>query len=140
MRHDRRRGTDRRTSRLAIRVPDRRTGFDRRAPAGVLTWFRDRPSAVAVVLIAIVALNAGDYFLTIEALDRGAREANPIMAALFARNAAIAGIFKLGTALAVVSVIWHFRRYRRILGVSLIAVGGFGALIVYQLALVAALR
>ena len=136
MRPERRTGTDRRRKRLGLRFPDRRTGFDRRARAGVLSWYHDRPSLIATALAAILALNVADYFLTLQALSRGAREANPIMATLFNQDPILAGVFKLATASAVVFIIWQFRRYRRILGVSLLAIGGFGVLVVYQLTLV----
>jgi hypothetical protein len=86
-----------------------------------------------------MALNLADYLLTLQALDRGAREVNPIMAALFEHDPSLALAFKLATAAAVVVIIWQLRRYRRILGVSLVAVGGFGLLVGYQLALVLAL-
>lgn len=139
MTDDRRSESDRRTSRIAVRLPDRRSGFDRRADRGILTWYRNRPAVIGVVLAAIVVFNGADYFLTVVALDRGAHEANPIMKALFDHHYAAAGIFKLGTASVVVGIIWRLRRYRRILGVSLIAAGGFGVLLVYQVSLVLAL-
>ena len=139
MNSERRRGPDRRARRRLFRFPDRRTGFDRRRAGGLLAWYRDRPALVAASLIAVVALNIADYVLTMEALERGAREANPIMAALFASDPSLALAFKLFTALAVALIIWQLRRYKRILGVSLVALGGFGALVIYQIGLVAAL-
>ena len=139
MRTERPRGPDRRRRRAMFRFPDRRTGFDRRRPGGLLAWYRDRPAVIAAALAAIVALNVADYTLTVQALERGAREANPIMATLFAHDPALALAFKLFTATAVVLVIWQLRRYRKILGVSLLAVGGFGLLVVYQIGVVAAL-
>ena len=136
---ERRREVDRRRRRTVFRFPDRRTGFDRRRPGGLLAWYRDRPALIAVALATIVALNIADYALTLRALERGAREANPIMATLFAHDPTVALAFKLFTAVAVVLVIWQLRRYRKILGVSLLAVGGFGLLVVYQIGVVAAL-
>ena len=138
MKPDRRRESDRRR-RASFRFPDRRTGFDRRSSGGLLAWYRDRPALIAASLATIVALNIADYALTVQALERGAQEANPIMAALFAQDPTVALAFKLFTAIAVVLVIWQLRRYRKILGVSLLAVGGFGLLVVYQIGLVAAL-
>ena len=136
---ERRRGPDRRRRRPAFRFPDRRSGFDRRQSGGLLAWYRDRPMLIAASLAAIVALNVADYALTVRALDYGAREANPIMAVLFAHDPTLALAFKMFTATAVVLVIWQLRRYRKILGVSLLAVGGFGLLVVYQIGVVAAL-
>ena len=139
MSHDRRAGPDRRSGRIAMRFPDRRSGFDRRTDGGVLAWYRNRPGMIGLVLAAIILLNGADYFLTIIALDRGAQEANPIMRTLFDHHYVTAGIFKLALAAAAVGIIWRLRRYRRILGVSLIAAGGFGILLVYQVSLVLAL-
>lgn len=133
---NRRSGRDRRARTRSLRFPERRTGFDRRGPAGVLTWYRDRPVAIATTLAAVMALNLADFYLTLLALDRGAREVNPIMAALFEHDPSLALAFKLATAAAVVLIIWQLRRYRRILTVSLIAVGGFSLLVLYQLRLV----
>ena len=124
---------------MSVRFPDRRTGFDRREAGGILAWYRDRPALIAASLATIVALNLADYALTVQALERGAREANPIMATLFESDPSVALAFKLFTAVAVVLIIWQLRRYRRILGVSLVALGGFGLLVVYQIGVVAAL-
>ena len=124
---------------MRLRYPERRTGFDRRSGSGVLVWYRDRPAVIAVALGAIVALNLADYALTLRALDLGAAEANPIMAALLEQGSLPAGVFKMLTAVVVVAIIWRFRRYKNILGVSLIALGGFGVLLVYQIALVVVL-
>jgi hypothetical protein len=132
-----RRAGDRRTSRVALRLPDRRTGFDRRQPNGVVAWYRDHPPLIAAALVAVLLLNLSDWLLTLRALERGAREVNPVMASLLEHSRALAGATKLGLALAVVAVIWQLRRYRRILQVSLVALAGFSALLVYQLTLVA---
>ena len=136
---ERRTGPERRRRGLALRIPDRRTGFDRRSPGGLLAWYRDHPTLVAASLVAIVLFNLADYLLTVEALERGAREVNPIMAALFERDPHMALVFKLATASGVVLVLWRLRRYRRMLGVSLVALGGFGMLVAYQIALVGSL-
>ena len=132
-----RRAGDRRTSRVALRLPERRTGFDRRERNGVVTWYRDHPPLIAVALVAVLLLNLSDWLLTLRALEQGAREANPVMAALLEHSTALAGGTKLALGLVVVTVIWQLRRYRRILQVSLVALAGFSALVVYQLTLVA---
>jgi hypothetical protein len=131
--------TERRTTRTRLRYPERRTGFDRRASDGSLAWYRDRPHIVAAVLTVVLLLNLADYLLTLRALDRGATEVNPIMAVLFDIGPAVAGSVKLLLALGVVLTIWHMRRYRRILEVSLAALAGFTLVLAYQLALVAAI-
>ena len=127
-----RRWIDRR-ARVRFRLPERRTGFDRRSPRRVLTWYRDRPRFIAAVLGVVFALNILDLLLTNRALALGAVEANPIMAALFEVSPALAASLKLLVTGGVVAVIWNMRRYRRILEVSLIALVGFGALVAYQL-------
>lgn len=127
------RGTDRRARRAAFRYPERRTGFDRRSPGGVIASYRDHPGILAAVLTAVVILNLMDLLLTLRALERGATEANPIMSALFELDNTLAGSFKMLVAVGVVLVIWRMRRYRRILQVSLLALVGFSTLIVYQL-------
>ncbi len=131
-----RRTLERRTRRAAFRLPERRTGFDRRVGGGVVVWYRDHPGAIAIALAGVLVLNVADLLLTLRALDRGAREANPVMALLFEIGPAAAGTTKLVLALGVVLVIWHMRRYRRILQVSLVALGGFGLVLAYQLSLV----
>lgn len=131
-----RRASERRTSRAMFRVPDRRTGFDRRASGGVITWYRDHPGAIVATLVGVMVLNLSDLLLTLRALERGAREANPVMAALFNIGPAVAGTAKLLIGLGVVFIIWRMRRYRRILEVSLVALAGFAAVLAYQLTLV----
>ena len=133
------RRAERRAPRTRFRYPERRTGFDRRAPGGVLTWYRDHPPVVALALAAVIALNAADFLFTVRALDRGAVEVNPLMAALFEINPTLAGAAKVILGVGVVLVIWQMRRYRRILQVSLIALAGLSVVLVYQLALVTGL-
>ena len=89
-----------------------------------------------MVLVAVAALNLADFLLTIRALERGASEVNPVMAALFDVDPAVAGAVKLLLGLGVVLVIWQMRNYRRILEVSLVALAGFSLVLAYQLALV----
>lgn len=131
-----RRGNDRRVTRAALRFPDRRTGFDRRADAGVVVWYRDRPGLIASALTAIVLLNVADFTLTMHALELGAREANPIMAGLLDLSPALAGTVKVVVTMLIAAAIWRMRRYRRILEVSLVALVGFTMLVTYQLAMI----
>ena len=132
------RTAERRNARNRFWYPERRTGFDRRSPSDALAWYRNRPRTIALVLTGVVLLNIADYLLTLRALDRGATEANPFMAVLFEMSPALAGVVKLTLVLGVVTVIWHMRRYRRMLEVSLLALTGFTLVLAYQLALVAA--
>lgn len=137
-----RRGTgDRRRRRLAMRYPERRSGFDRRMPyaAGVrrsytrmLLAYRESPMLLASVLGGFVALNALDMLLTWRALQLGAVEANPVMAGLLGFDLGLAVAFKLTVGVAVALVIWRMRRYRRVLETSLILVAGFSLLLAYH--------
>ena len=131
------RAAERRVAGARLRLPERRTGFDRRSSGGAIAWYRDHPSAVALALVTIAVLNLADFLLTVRALDRGATEVNPVMAALFDVNPTVAGTVKLLLGSAVVFVIWQMRRYRRILEVSLAALAGFSLVLGYQLVLVA---
>ena len=89
---------------------------------------------IATVVAAFVALNVADLVLTAYALDRGATEANPIMAALFGVNQGVAMAFKLAVALVVAVALWSLRRYRMILELSLALVAAFVLLLGYHLA------
>jgi hypothetical protein len=130
------RTAERRVARAWFRYPERRTGFDRRTSGGAIAWYRDRPPVVALALAAVIAMNLADFLLTVRALERGAIEVNPLMAALFDLDPAVAGAVKLLLGAGVVLVIWQMRRYRRILELSLIALAGFTVLLAYQLTLV----
>ena len=110
-----RRGGERRSGRISLRLHERRTGFDRRSPASLVGWYRDRPHIVGAVLVAVVLLNIADLVLTIRALGRGATEANPVMAALFELGPVTAGAFKVLVGLTFALIVWRLRRYRRVL-------------------------
>ena len=144
---DRRVGSDRRVKRR-FRYPERRHGFDRRkthaGPAAaayhrMLAAYRRNPRVLALVLIIVATLNVADLVLTLRAVDLGAVEVNPIMAALIDADRALAAVFKVSIGLAVVAVIWAMRRYRRILEMSLVLFGGFMLLFVYSLSIAALL-
>ena len=129
-----RRWTDRRSKSTHFYFPERRTGFDRRL-GGPLTWYRDRPAAIAIVLAVVGVLNILDLSLTDVILSRGGAEANPIMSALLEADPVLAALVKLGLTAAVISVIWWMRRYRYILAVSLVALAAYSGLVVYQVSL-----
>jgi len=119
-----------------FRGSERRTGFDRRLSEEMVARYRDRPRLLIAVLAAVVVLNLLDYLFTLRALARGATEVNPVMAALFEFDPAVAGLVKMGIALCIVVSIWGMRRYRRVLQLSLLAVGTLSVLIAYHLAMV----
>jgi hypothetical protein len=132
-----RRYADRRVSRLAVRWPDRRTGFDRRGGPSrwgrVVLAYARRPAVIAAVLGTVVLLNAADLWLTVRALDRGAVEVNPVMRVLLETRPVTAAVFKLAVGVGVAAVLWRLRRYRRILEVSLVLLAGFLMLTGYHL-------
>ncbi len=139
---DQRSGVDRRVKRLSFRFPDRRRGFARRDSRGsgvltsydrVLTAYRSKPHAIAIVLLAVALLNIADLALTLRALELGATELNPIMAALLDLDPLIAAIFKGTIVLGVVTIMWIMRRYRQVLEASLLLVAGFTVLMLYSL-------
>lgn len=127
-----RRGQRRRSFALYLGT-ERRSGFDRRpdttAGGGLLPALHGNPLVLAMLLLAINAMNAVDFFLTVGALKSGYSEANPVMAAVFARGNALAGGFKFAVVGAAALVIWHMRRYRMILGVALFACALFGGVL-----------
>lgn len=139
-----RRGTDRRSRRAGFRLRERRTGFDRRLPADpttpsaryrlMLRSLRDQSPRLLLVLIAINLLNLADFVLTLDALDRGAAEANPVMRVLLDTSDWAGGVFKMGVIFAVSLAVWRFRRFRTVLEVGLLALGIFSLVFVYQLA------
>jgi hypothetical protein len=87
---------------------------------------------VALVPVAIVGLSALDMALTVNALERGAVELNPVMAALLGGGTIPAVAFKLTLTLAVAAAMWILRGYRQVLELSLLVLAGLGLLIVYH--------
>jgi len=138
---DQRLGTDRRAKRLSIRFPDRRLGFVRRqigqgrvrtAYDRMIGSYRHKPRSLALVLVAIAILNIADLALTWRALEAGAAELNPIMAALIDWDPLLATVFKATIVVAVVAVMWAMRRYRQVLEASLLLLGAFIVLTLYS--------
>lgn len=139
---DHRFGQDRRVKTISFRIPDRRLGFPRRqhddrsaltAYSRTLAAYRNRPRALATVLAAVAMLNIADLVLTVRALELGAAELNPIMAALLNSNLLLAATFKVTIGFGVVASMWTMRRYRLILEASVLLLGGFTLLTVYSL-------
>ena len=139
---DQRSGIDRRVRRMSLYFPDRRRGFVRRQIHGsgaraaynrTLANYRSSPRAIATVLLTIAILNFVDMALTLRALQLGAAELNPIMAALIDLDPLLATAFKASIVFGVVAVMWAMRRYRQVLEASLVLMGGFMVLITYSL-------
>ena len=90
-----------------------------------------------LVLAALVVLNLlslADWALTLNALNSGAAEANPILAGLLGQGAALAGLFKVALMLGVSILIWRARSFRLVLGTLVAAIGLYLAVIVYHIA------
>ncbi len=141
---ERRGGGDRRSRRLALRFPERRTGFDQRRPTTrglvaryqrAILEYREKRSAFMLVLASIVVFNYIDLLLTLRALELGATEANPIMAWLFERSPVVAASVKLSISGAVVLVLLMLGRFRRVLEASLVILVAHSALMVWHVIL-----
>lgn len=126
------RSADRRQRTIFLSWPERRSGFDRRDDA-LVEVLRDNPTLLAAILSVLNILNVLDWRLTTLALQQGASEGNPVMAALFGVDALAAALFKMALMLTMTFVIWRGRRYRRILEFAVVATIVYTALIAYHL-------
>jgi len=130
-------GTERRAAhrrtRRRYRFVDRREGFDRRKRYPVLGTMRDHPWILALVIVLLNVLSLADGYFTAAELGLGiASEGNPVLRAAAEYNPWLAVGIKIG-AMALVSVIfWHLRRRRLVLGLSLVALAGFAALVAFH--------
>lgn len=84
------------------------------------------------VLATIVVFNFLDLALTIEALNDGAIEANPVMRVLFFTEPVIAAIVKLGVVAIVVLTLLRLRRFRAALELAFMLLVVFTALMFYH--------
>ncbi len=140
-----RRQEDRRRQRKVYLKWERRSGFDRRRQQtgfprstldDTLRYMRERPLTVALILLLLNTLNLLDALLTIEALEAGAREANPIMEALFQSGTGQALAFKLSLIAALSALLWGMRRFKLGLVAALTAVGTYVLVAVYHVTLI----
>jgi hypothetical protein len=136
---DRRTATDRRSTRVAFRYPERRSGFDRRGLAGsrrlrMMDAYRRRPALVAWCVTAVVLLGAADFVLTMRLIGMGATEINPVMARFLDGGPAAAAVFKGLVTVAVATGVWALRRYRRVLELSLAVLAVMTAVVLYEIA------
>ncbi len=86
------------------------------------------------MLAAVNLLNLADFVLTLDALQKGAGEANPVMRALFGYGPVLAGFFKISIIAGVSLVIWRLRRFRRPLEAGVLALLVFGLVFAYHIA------
>jgi hypothetical protein len=128
---ERRQGKRRRKRRY--RFIDRRNGFDRRRRYPVLGTMRDHPRILVLVLVVLNALSLVDGYFTAAEIGLGiAREANPVLLAAGRLHPLLAVVTKVGGMLVATSIIWHLRRRRSVLGLSLVALAFFTGLVAYH--------
>lgn len=129
---ERRSGTKRRCKRR-YRFIDRRLGFDRRRRYHVLGTMRDHPWILVGVIVLLNLFSLIDGLFTAAELGLGiATEGNPVLLAAGQWHPLLAVAVKI-SGLVVASVgFWHGRRHRFILGLSLVALGAFVALVAFH--------
>lgn len=133
------RGADRRVHRRYV-FRDRRSGFDRRHDPDAGLWTRAlvrlqrSPHLLEILVVLLVALNLADLVFTQVALNAGAIEANPVMAALFDDSFLIAAALKILVSLMIVFIVLTFRRYRKMMALAVFATGLYAAVFAYHLA------
>ena len=123
---------ERRSTQERFRVVERRGGFDRRGPGGVLVILRDEPFILLGLLILLNLLSAADWALTMHAMQYGALEANPLLNALISTNPTQAAIFKAVVILGISVAVWAGRRYRLLLATAVGAVAVYALLMLYH--------
>lgn len=117
---------------LAFRIPDRRFGFDRRKPSGLIAKMRNSEVTVLTLLALINLFNLVDLIASINLFERGAIEANPILAQLFVIGTPVAAIFKAILVLTITAIMWRFRRHRCVLIGVVVALSVFAATMLYE--------
>lgn len=131
---DKRVRIDRRATVGRPRIPERRTGFDRRRRHLILGYLRNDPRALIMMLALFIGLSVADGLLTAFELTAGlAREGNPALASLADIDLGLAGAFKLLLTALVALGIWQGRQYRQVLAVSVLALVLYTALLAYHL-------
>lgn len=132
------RGSDRRTRRRYV-FHDRRSGFDRRHDPHAGWWSRllsalhENPRLLEISLVMLVALNLGDLVFTQVALEEGAVETNPIMAALFDNSFVWAAALKVVVSLFIVFIVLTFRKYRKMMALTVVAIAFYAGVFAYHL-------
>ena len=88
---------------------------------------------VVLVIVVLNALSLVDGFFTAAELGLGiASEGNPVLLAAGRQHPALAVALKLGALIIVSIIVWHGRRRRLILGLSLVALAAFAAVVAYH--------
>ncbi len=129
---ERRDGRERRKRRV-YRFIDRRSGFDRRKRYPVLGTIRDHPRILVLILVSLNALSLLDGAFTALELWLGiAAEGNPVLDAAVKRSPLLAVAVKIGSMALVTASIWHGRRNRVVLALSIASLALFTALVSYH--------
>jgi len=129
---ERRSGLKRRRRRR-YRFIDRRMGFDRRRRYPVLGTMRDNPWMLAGVIVLLNLFSLIDGLFTIAELSLGiAREGNPVLVAAGQAHPLYAVAVKVGGMVVASVVFWHLRKHRFILGLSLVALAAFVAVVAFH--------
>ena len=130
-------GTERRVAkrrkRRVYRFHERRHGFDRRKRYPVLGTMRDHPRIVTFVVVLLGVLSTIDGMFTLAEVGLGiASEGNPVLAAAGEYHLLFAIAAKVGGTVVAIAAIWHGRRRRSILFLSLVALAAFAAVVAYH--------
>lgn len=129
---ERRSGVKRRKRRV-YRFIDRRSGFDRRKRYPLLGTIRDHPRLLVLILVFLNLLSLLDGAFTAFELWLGvAAEGNPVLDAAVQRSPLLAVAVKIGSMLLVTASIWHGRRNRTVLALSIVALALFAAVVAYH--------
>jgi hypothetical protein len=127
------RRTHQRRTRRRYRFVDRRQGFDRRKGYPVLGTMRDHPWILVAVIVLLNVLSLLDGYFTAAELGLGiASEGNPVLRAAADYSPWLAVAIKVGAMALVSAIFWHLRRRRLVLGLSLVALAGFAALVAFH--------
>ncbi len=99
----------------------------------MLLALRDRPRLIIAILLVVNALNLADFLLTMNVLENGGGEANPILRSLFNADPLYAGLFKMIAVFFTSWLAWRCRRFRSGLQATIILLGVFTLVICYHI-------
>jgi hypothetical protein len=98
-----------------------------------LIGLRDSPNILVALLLVINIFNLIDFSLTVNVLNSGGGEANPVMRSLFALGPVWAGIFKVLAVGGATWLVWRCRRFRCVLKVTIVVAVLFAVVLVYHI-------
>lgn len=120
---------ERRINPPCFRWHENRSGFDRRnvgrsrSFTSFLYFLSQNRLAMMAILLSFVILNLLDFFLTVNVLKNGGGELNPLMKYLFESQSETAFLFKMSVTVLLFSLVWKYRKFRKIvlLAVNMVA-------------------